>query len=144
MTIASNRRIRLAEAALAAGLLMSTAARSDDFTFTVPVNLQSLPSTVIGAGVRCEVFNVVPPPAPAAPGGSRLASGQGGLSLTNGGFQGNVTVHFNASGNVLNDAKGYRCFLYYMNREGREAFAIEWPHRQGTAFNPEARGALNP
>lgn len=147
MRIASIHRFRLPAAAFAASLLAPAVARSDDFTFTVPVDVRSLPSAVHGAGVRCEVRKTVPP-VTSAFGDGRSSSGEARFPLTNGGFQGNVTVRFNATEVSPSEAKGYRCSLYYIDVAGKEeSFSMgNWSvgHRPGTPFTPEVRGAINP
>ena len=139
---------RLAFGVCAASLLATAAARAEDFTFTVPVAVRDLPSAVYGGGVRCEVFKHVPPPAPGDPGARSPSTGAQSFALSHGAFQGNVTVRFNATGMALGEAKGYRCWLYYLDASGREvAFTAESPfvgHRAGTPFTPDVRGALNP
>ena len=145
MRIAPTRRFTLG--VFAASLLAPAAARSEDFTFTVPVAVRDLPSFVHGAGVRCEVLKSVPPPPPAAPAGTARSSGESAFWVAHGAFQGNVTVRFNATAVSPGEAKGYRCWLYYLDASGREtAFAAEFAgmHRAGTTFTPEVRGALNP
>lgn len=95
MRIAPTRRFTLG--VFAASLLAPAAARSEDFTFTVPVAVRDLPSFVHGAGVRCEVLKSVPPPPPAAPAGTARSSGESAFGVAHGAFQGNVTVRFNAT-----------------------------------------------
>ena len=143
MTFSSIRRFSFAPVALLAGLLAPHAARAEDFTFTVPVDVRSLEGRASHAGVKCEVLAGVPAPAPAPVAGVRIGQGVAGFTLTNGGFQGSVTVRFNAQG-PLRDAKGYRCFLYYINLNGEEASMDGLGHRQGTPYTPDVRGALNP
>ncbi|HTS00944.1 MAG TPA: hypothetical protein VMN04_00325 [Thermoanaerobaculia bacterium] len=143
MPIAPIRRIRLAPAAFAALLLAPAATQASDFTFTVPVDIRSLEARASHVGVRCEVFPFVPAAAPGPVSGVRIGTGVAAISLTDGGFQGNVTVRFNAIG-PLKDAKGYRCALYYLNANGEEVSIDGVGHRQGTPYTPDARGALGP
>jgi hypothetical protein len=136
---------RLALGAFAASLLAPAAARAEDFTFTVPVDVRDLPSSAHGGGVRCEAWRVPPPPLTGPLGDSRLPSGETHFPLTHGGFQGNVTVRFNAKGEVsVADAKGYRCWLYYLDVAGKDELVSRLGHRSGTPYTAETRGALNP
>lgn len=142
-----DRTFRYARAAVAltAALAAARLARADDFTFSVPVELHALPSSTSarGGGVRCWAYSAVP--ASAAPGGDTIGTGITGIPLTNGSYQGTVMVHFNAAaGKRLENAKGYRCVLLFLEADGKEAPAAGWSHKQGTSYSDDVRGAINP
>ena len=146
-------RRALAAAVLATSLASMRAAHADDFTFNVPVELHALPSSLTNStgpggqsagngSVRCSALSVVPAPAPAAPGGDIIGYGSASFPLTNGSYQGTVTVHFNtAAGKQLQNAKGYQCVLNF-ERDGRIVGSPA--HKQGTSYSVDVRGAINP
>jgi hypothetical protein len=139
---------------LAGGLAVARSARGadsinvgaprDDFTFSVPVDLHAITGTT-GGHVYCNALSVVPPAAPAAPGGEAVAMGGTEFTLTSGAFQGTLTVHAGLRpGKKVEDARGYQCYLWFRTANGQEKAASAFSHKQGTPYSDDIRGPINP
>jgi hypothetical protein len=145
MKLDKTFRRALPAAALTAGLAWASAARADDFTFKVPVDVSAMTSGLGSGLVSCVALSVAPPPAPAPSGGDVIGRGAARFSLTNGSYQGTLNVHFNAlPGKRLENAKGYRCELLFVQPSGKDESAAAWLHKPGTSYSDDVRGAISP
>jgi hypothetical protein len=142
------RKVTFRLVAIAGFLLTSSGAiappaAAEDYVFTVPIDLHGIAAALHKGRIDCTVLTEVPSPAPGLASGAILGRGSASFPLIDGGYHGNVMVKFNATGPLAN-GKGYLCRLFFLNVTDSDVPAMVEPHRPGTPFTVDVRGALYP
>jgi len=141
----ARHRLVTALAALAFGLPASASA--EDFTFTVPVELASLPAEINYGWAFCDLVI-------REPGRSALSAGNAGrgFTISGGAYRGEVTVAVNASPGIEPArVTHYKCYLSlagtlrgervtYSFRD--EGFTLPLPVAPGAPFTPRIEGSV--
>jgi hypothetical protein len=111
--------------------LGASPAWAEDFNFTVPVSFNNLPPDVVSAMITCGTYQMIS--------GFQVGGGNTRISITDGGFHGDVTIQFNATpGHDPASAHFYECRVaIFFGRSGTQ-YVVESTHEPVIPLQPGA------
>lgn len=139
MRDAARLAARLALAgALAAGTLTALA---EDFEFEVPVQLAKIDPIFTQGKVRCAADGIDRENPGVKGNPAVIGSGSATFSLSQGGFDGTVSVKFNAERprRLPADARAWRCALSLVGPSGSESLCIDASDKAAAGTNRTSR-----